>query len=174
MPTLINSLRIPRATLRTFAAAPTWPIATWSMLSAIAVIGSCFYGASLARVLPWDPSGSALWLALSSGLGWCMLGPTLILATRRHPKVLAHACLVTMAYGEGVLCIGGVLNISVPMSHPGLYNGGVVATSNVVMALALATQLRVLGVPTWRTLLCWMLALNGSGALFFFLFRHLR
>ncbi|HET6330445.1 MAG TPA: hypothetical protein VFF76_06605 [Holophagaceae bacterium] len=173
MPTLLTSLLHPRRTLRAFAAAPAWPVATWSALTAIAVIGSCFYGASLARVLPWDPRGSALWLALSSGLGWCVLGPMLILATRQHPKVLAQACLVTMAYGEGVLALGAVANLILSLRHPGLVNAGVVAASNVVMALALASQLKSLGVALWKTLACWMLALNGSGALFFLLFRHL-
>jgi hypothetical protein len=173
MPTLFASLRHPRLMLKSFANAPSWPIATWSALMAIAVIGSCFYGASLAHVLPWDPQGSALWLALSSGLGWCVLGPALILATRRHPKALAHACLVTMAYGEGVLFIGALLNLSIRTDHPSPVNVAVIAVSNAVMACALADQLRALGVSVWKTLACWMLALNGSGALFFFLFRHL-
>ncbi|MBS1767152.1 MAG: hypothetical protein JST05_07105 [Acidobacteria bacterium] len=173
MPTLIASLRHPRRTLKAFATAPFWPVATWSALAAIAVVGSGFYGASLARVLPWDPRGSALWLALSSGLGWCVLGPALIFATRQRPKALAQACLVTMAYGEAVLCIGALLNLFVHAEHPGLLNAGAIALSNALMAFALASQLRALGVPLWKTLACWMLALNGSGALFFFLFRHL-
>ena len=50
---------------------------------------------------------------------------------------------------------------------------GVVAASNIVMAFALASQLKSLGVAPWKTLACWMLALNGSGTLFFLLFRHL-
>ncbi|HZU52910.1 MAG TPA: hypothetical protein VFF77_03380 [Holophagaceae bacterium] len=173
MPTLFASLRHPRLTLKAFASAPSWPVTAWSALTAIAVIGSCFYGASLARVLPWDPRGSTLWLALSSGLGWCVLGPALIFATRQHPKALVQACLVTMAYGEAVLFIGACLNLFVRVTHPALLNASVVAGSNVVMAFALASQLRVLGVPAWKTLACWMLALNGSGALFFFLFRRL-
>jgi len=173
MPTLFASLRHPRLTLKAFASAPFWPVATWSALTAIAVIGSYFYGASLAHVLPWDPRGSALWLALSSGLGWCVLGPMLIAATRQHPKALAQACLVTMAYGEGVLVIGALINLFIRMDHPVFANALVIAVSNVVMAFALASQLRALEVPIWKTLACWMLALNGSGALFFFLFRHL-
>ena len=174
MSTLIDSLRHPRLSLRTFTDAPSWPVALWSALTAIAILGSCFYGASLARVLSWNPQGSALWLALSSGLGWCVLGPVLIVTTHQRPRVLAQACLVTMAYGEGVLFIGGMLDLFVPLGHPGVVNAGIVATSNVVMALALAAQLQALEVPLWKTLACWMLALNGSGALFFFLFRHLR
>lgn len=174
MPTIIESLRHPRLSLRAFADAPSWPVAHWSALTAIAILGSCLYGASLARVLPWNPRGSALWLALSSGLGWCVLGPVLILATRQRPRVLAQACLVTMAYGEGVLFIGGMLNLFVPLGHPGVVNASVVAASNVVMALTLAAQLWALEVSPLKTIACWMLALNGSGALFFFLFRHLR
>lgn len=173
MPTLFASLRHPRLTLKAFAIAPSWPVTAWSALTAIAVIGSCIYGASLALVLPWDPRGSALWLAISSGLGWCILGPVLILVMGQSPKALAHACLVTMAYGEGVLFIGALLNLFVRVTHPGLVNAVVIAISNVVMASALTSQLRVLGIPPWKTLACWMLALNGSGALFFFLFRRL-
>ena len=174
MDTLTRSLLHPTETLQAFARAPHWPLRRWAGLTAIAVGGSCFYGASLARVLPWHPGGAALWLALSSGLGWCVLGPVLIAVTRQDPRVLAQACLVTMAYGEGVLGTGGLINLLVRLPHPGLVNAGVVAASNVLMALALAGQLRAVGVPPLKTLLCWMLALNGSGAGFFFLLRHLR
>jgi hypothetical protein len=40
------------------------------------------------------------------------------------------------------------------------------------MATVLALQLRELGVPARTTLLLWMVALNGSGALFFQLFQQ--
>lgn len=173
MDTLARTLRHPALALQAFARAPHWPFRRWTALTGIAVGGSCLYGASLARVLPWHPGGAALWLALSSGLGWCVLGPVLIAATRQDPKVLAQACLVTMAYGEGVLAAGAALNLALPMAHPGWANAGIVALSNAVMAFALIRQLQGLGVPAARTFACWMLALNGSGALFFFLLRRL-
>jgi len=108
---LWSSLRFPRATLRRVAdhrrARDPLPYATWGALTGIAVAGSAVYGASLSLVLPrWRPTGGALWLALSAGAGWCVFGPALVVVTRRDPFVLAHACLVTMAYGEGVL-VGG-------------------------------------------------------------------
>ena len=182
--TLWRSLRHPGRQLQTFARTPpalrTLPIATWGELTAIAVGGSALYGASLARVLPtWRPREGALWLALSAGAGWCIFGPGLIHVTGKHPFVCAHACLVTMAYGEGVLAAGAALNtlLANPRRAPRLdrarFNLAWVGLSNVTMATALALQLRAIGVPTRKTLGAWMVLLNGSGALFFWLFARM-
>ena len=177
-PSLRCSLRHPRQQLAAFdATTPTLsrlPYLTWGFLTAIAVIGSCIYGASLSLVFPqWRPTAGALWLALSAGLGWCVFGPALVVATRRNAFTLAHACLVTMAYGEAVLVLGAALNLLLRVTSlmalvpPGPFNLAWVAFSNVVMATVLTLQLHVIHVPRWKTLLTWMVALNGSGAVFF-------
>jgi hypothetical protein len=169
--------------MRRFAAAPptlsTLPLPTWAGLVGIAVGGSSVYGASLSRRFPrWRPTSGALWLALSAGLGWCVFGPTLLLVTRRNALTCAHACLVTMAYGEAVLVSGALANLlqaHAPRRNqvdPLRFNLATVGLSNVVMATVLALQLRELGVPARTTLLLWMVALNGSGALFFQLFQQ--
>lgn len=156
------------------------PYTTWGALTGIAVGGSAIYGASLSRVFPrWRLTGSALWLALSAGGGWCVFGPALVLMSRRNAFTCAHACLVTMAYGEGVLLTGAGINLllagrrGVGRLDPRAFNLAWVGLSNVVMAAALMLQLRAVGVPAWKTLLLWMAVLNGSGALFFWSFRRL-
>lgn len=182
--TLWPYLRHPRAGLRRFDAdAPTLatlPYGAWGALAGIAVAGSGLYSASLALVLPaWRPTRGALWLALSAGSGWLVFGPTLVLVSRRNPFSLAHACLVTMAYGEAVLGAGATINALLALTAlprrvaPGPFNLAWVGLSNVVMATALTMQLRVIGVPARRTLLLWVIGLDGSGALFFALFRRL-
>jgi hypothetical protein len=173
-----RSLRHPLRQLRAFEqqrpTPRTLPLATWGALTAIAVGGSAVYGASLARVLPgWRPREGALWLALSAGAGWCVFGPGLIRVTGKHPFVCAQACMVTMAYGEGVLVTGAVLNAlladrqQLPWLDRGRFNFGWIGFSNVVMAATLAGQMRAIGVPPWKTLATWMALLNGSGAAFF-------
>lgn len=184
MPTLSSALYRPRTQMRRFVAAPptlsTLPVSTWAGLVSIAVGGSAIYGASLSLRFPrWRPTSGALWLALSAGLGWCVFGPALVLATRRNAFTCAHACLVTMAYGEAVLVSGAAANLL--QTHTALrdqvdplrFNQATVGLSNVVMATVLALQLRELGVPVAKTLLLWMAALNGSGALFFWLFHRI-
>ncbi|NJK81066.1 MAG: hypothetical protein HC914_14690 [Chloroflexaceae bacterium] len=181
---LSSALCHPRRQMQHFAAQPptlaTLPLATWAGLVGIAVGGSVIYGASLSLRFPgWRPDSGALWLALSAGLGWCVFGPALVLVTQRNPLACAHACLVTMAYGEAVLLSGAVANLLHPLLNwlypldPLHLNLATVSLSNVVMAAALALQLRELGVPATTTLLLWMGALNGSGALFFWLFHRL-
>jgi len=180
-PSLWHCLRHPRRQLAAFDATrpalATVPYLTWCLLTAIAVIGSFIYGASLSLVLPqWRPGAGALWLALSAGLSWCVFGPVLVVAARRSAFTCAHACLVTMAYGEAVLCVGAMLNLllkAATIVPPGPFNLAWVGLSNIVMATALAIQLRAVEVPIWKTLLAWMLVLNGCGAVFFALFQRL-
>ena len=183
-PSLWRCLRHPRRQLAAFdATRPTvnnLPYATWCLLTAIAVLGSFLYGASLSLVLPqWRPGTGALWLALSAGLAWCVFGPVLVVVARRPAFTCAHACLVTMAYGEAVLVAGAALNLTLSVANldtvvpPGPFNLAWVGLSNIVMATVLALQLRAVGVPIWKTLLTWMLILTGSGAIFFWLFQRL-
>jgi hypothetical protein len=175
---LWGALARPRRTLRAFERErPSFsglPFGAWAGLTAIAVGGSAVYGASLARVLPgWRPREGALWLALSAGAGWCVFGPGLIRVSGKHPFVCAQACMATMAYGEGVLVTGAALNAlladrrRLPRLDRARFNLGWVGLSNVVMAAALAAQMRAIGVPAWKTLATWMVLLNGSGAGFF-------
>lgn len=177
-------LRHPREQLAAFdAARPTLanlPYLLWALLTGIAFIGSFIYGASLSLVLPqWRPTTGALWLALSAGLGWCLFGPVLVAVARRSAFTCAHACLITMAYGEMVLVAGAILNLLLYLANftvvisPGVFNLAWVALSNVVMATMLTVQLNAIGVPYWKTLATWMLVLNGTGALFFWVFQRL-
>jgi hypothetical protein len=86
--------------------------------------------------------------------------------------------MVTMVYGEAVLILGAVLNfaayrlwhaenalrlgaLAIPL------NFSFVGLANVLMACVLAVQFEGLGVSAWRTLACWMVCLNGVGALLF-------
>jgi hypothetical protein len=183
-PSLFAALLHPRAQMRRYAADPpmfaTLPLPAWAGLVGIAAGGSAIYGASLSLRFPgWRPDKGALWLALSAGLGWCVFGPSLLLVTRRNAFACAHACLVTMAYGEAVLLSGAAANLLQSRLPPAAqidplrFNLATVGFSNVLMAAVLALQLRELGVPVATTLLLWMLALNGSGALFFRLFHRL-
>lgn len=115
-PSHATALLCPRAQMRRYATEPpaltTLPLPTWAGLVSIAVGGSAIYGASLSLRFPgWRPAKGALWLALSAGLGWCVFGPSLLLVTRRNAFACAHACLVTMAYGEAVLLSAAAANL---------------------------------------------------------------
>lgn len=152
------------------------PYTPWMWLSLIAVAGTGIYGASLRlAVREWSAWQVALCLILATGLSWCVFGPLLVVLTRRNAFVCAHACLVTMAYGEGVLLITASLNalcyiLGHPIcSDPKAFNVACVAASNIIMAVALTRQLSSLGVPHWKTLLLWAVALDGCGIAFFFL-----
>ena len=146
----------------------------WLALAAIAVIGSCLYGASLSLVLPdWKTGAAALWLAVSAGAAWCVFIPVLWRATRQPLLECFDRCLVTMACGEVVLASGALANLllwrAALFANAAPINAVIVGLSNIAMCSILAAQMRSVGVPVWKTLAVWMLALNGSGALFFWL-----
>lgn len=183
-PSLRACLRHPLRQIQTFDEAQATrafvPFKLWSRFSAIAVGGSLVYGASLGLLFRrWRPERSALWLALSAGGGWCVFGPVLILVSRRRMRTCAQACLTTMAYGEAVLVSGAGINLWLRLRGGckewflARWNSAVVGFSNLVMLMALTRQLRALDVPVWKTVLSWMVALNGSGAALFALFRRL-
>jgi len=144
----------------------------WTMLVLVAVAGSLLYGASLSAVLAdWNAVASALWLALSAGLAWCVFIPALAWAVKLRLVPCVDACLVTMAVGEIILTCGAVVNVllwwSGVVADAAMINALIVAVSNVVMVTALARLLRPRGVAAARVVAVWMLALNGSGAVFF-------
>ena len=146
----------------------------WAVLVGIAVGGSCLYGASLSLALPgWQSGAAALWLAVSAGASWGVFIPALSRATRRPLVECFDRCLVTMAFGEVVLTSGALVNLLLwhlaVMQNAAAINGGIVSISNVVMAAALAGQMRRVGVPVRTTIALWMLVLNGCGAAFFWL-----
>ncbi len=181
---LLTCLMHPINQLRTFErmvlAFSDAPIITWSFLTLVAIGGSVIYGASLSLCFPdFRAEDSALWLTLSSGLAWCIFGPLLVKLTQKNMFVCAHACLITMAYGEVVLLSGATINTVLWLNHsikPGLFiplNSLCVGSSNLTMVAMLSVQLRGIGVPVWRTCLLWLLVLNGSGALLFFLLRSI-
>jgi hypothetical protein len=151
---------------------PAIPVGRWSLLLAVAVGGSLLYGASLGLVLPgWQLGGAALWLTLSAGLAWCVFIPALWLITRLTIWRCLDACLITMAAGEVVLTSGALVNALLwwhdLTPNGAVINALVVGVSNIAMAGMLTLQLRRSGVTVARTLALWMLALNGSGAVFF-------
>jgi hypothetical protein len=146
----------------------------WSALIMVAVAGSCLYGASLSLVLgDWRTGAAAVWLAASAGAAWLVFIPTLWQTTGRSLPECFDRSLVTMACGEVVLTSGALVNLllwrTAVLENAAAINAAVVAVSNLTMFIALAGQMRSGGVPVWKSLLVWMLALNGSGALFFWL-----
>ncbi len=150
----------------------TIPFTRWSLLLAVAIGGSLLYGASLSLVLPgWNLGGAALWLTLSAGLAWGVFIPTLWLAARLPLWRCLDACLVTMAAGEVILASGALVNAVLWWQdlavNAALINALVVGISNIAMAAVLALLLRRCAISVVRTLALWMLALNGSGAVFF-------
>ncbi len=147
------------------------PVARWAILVGVAVVGSLFFGASLALVLPhWTFSGAALWLSLSAGLAWCVFIPALTVGGRLGVAESIDASLQTMAAGEVVLTAGTLANLLLArtggFAHAAPINALIVAISNLAMATVLVRILRD-RVPARRAVLLWMLFLNGSGALFF-------
>ena len=156
------------------------PWVDWLLLAAIAFVGSAFYGASLSVNFPdWPISSGAIWLIASAGLAWCLFGPALHWITGKPVLTCAHACLVTMAYGEGVLASGALVNYAnavyhfLTLNNSVIFNIAIVAISNLVMCIAVAIQMNKLGAGFWKTVACWMLVLNGSGALFLIAFAEL-
>lgn len=146
-------------------------------LLGIAVVGSCLYGASLALVIPgWAFGPAAIWLALSAGLAWLVFIPAFLRVTRLEWWNGVEACLATMACGEVVLVLGAVGNVLLAwtrlVEHAAAINGLVVLISNITMAIVLARIVAGAGVRARQTLFWWMLALNGSGALFFWTFHR--
>ena len=148
----------------------------WALFFLIAVLGSLLFGASMSLVFPGLELGAgALLILLSAGLGWFVFGPLLLLVSRKPALLCAHACMVTMAYGEAVLALGALGNLllwaaGLTASLATLWNSLALLAGNLTMAAVLASQLRVLGVPLRSTLLLWVLGLNGSGAFFFWFF----
>ena len=145
---------------------PAWWLQS-AALAAVAVGGSLFYGVSLTRVLPALRTGGGPFLvAVCAGFAWCVFGPLLIAVTRLPILRCAHICLVSMAYGEAVLCIGAILNlIGAGTAAPAAMNIACVLISDVVMAAVFTLQLRMEGVSPKTALLLWILALNGVAAL---------
>ena len=152
-----------------WAAAP-WRL--WVALAVIAVVGSLIYGASLALALPANGwLYAAIALAASAGAGWVLFGIVLIGMTRRPAPHLAHACLVTMMFGEAVLELGVIANLIFrDGGAPLALNIGIVAVSNVVMFAVMAGQLRVLGIRPIFTATLWFGILNPAAIAVFRLF----
>jgi hypothetical protein len=162
MTTLWRALRQPRMQLYAFEARASLrreiALATWGWLAAISVAGTLLYGATLPRV-------SALRLLAATGLSWCLFGPALVLVTRRRMSTCAHACLVTMAHGIGVLAVGAGIN---SLLHPGpLLIALWIGLSNAVMAATLVRLLAAVGVRWWKTLAAWIVVLDGGGLALF-------
>ena len=159
---LWRALRHPRMQLYAFDARETLrrevARSTWGWLALFALAGTLFYGATLPRV-------SALQLLLATGLSWCLFGPALVAVTRRRVSTCAHACLVTMAYGIGVLALGAGINLL--WAPRPLWIVLWVGLSNGVMAIAMVRQLEAVGVRAWRTFATWVDALDGTGVLLF-------
>lgn len=147
----------------------------WAAYTLMVFAGSAWYGASVAYALGLSTIGrGALWLILTTGLSWCVFGPVLMAATRKGALTCAHACLVTMTAGIGVLAVGGIINFALGGRLPAIdFNWAWVALSNVVMAAVLIRQFRSIGAPWLPVLIAWIAGLDGAGGLMFVAFRHL-
>lgn len=167
--TLSLSLRHPIQTIVALHASGERAWRPWAGLTAIAIGGSLLYGASLSAAFPdHDPVRGGLWIALSAGAGWFVLGPGLLLWTRLPVATVAHACMVAMAFGEAWLTLGALANLAGPgWLDPLAANAALFVVANLTMAALLSAQLRAVGVPVLRTLLAWFLLLDGAGAVFF-------
>lgn len=166
------------------AAGALAPWSAWTPMVFIAFLGSALFGASAVAGLRQFSSvqDGATWLIVSAGLAWVIFGPLLVLISRRRIRTCAHACLVTMTYGEFVLFAGAIVNvlfqvvlyftrIDSPLhAWPVYVSFAIVGISNIVMASILTIQMEALGVPGWKTLLAWFLFLDGIGAGLFYAF----
>lgn len=152
------------------------PVVLWIELAAIAVAGSLAYGASLALAGAVD-SGIlpvAARFTAAAALAWLVFLPVLALALRQPVAVALQACLVSMAYGEGVLLAGAAANVLAAAAgggSAGLFgmNILVVLAANAAMAAGLVSQLSALRFPPAACLALWIVVLNGAGAVLFLL-----
>lgn len=180
MTTTIGILRQPSVFIGVMMNAPTnIPWVSWAWFMFAAVVGSLIYGASLQMATGAfdEPLFSALRLTVASGAGWIVLGPALIMFGKLHPLVAAHACLVAMTYGEGVLLLTALVNLSALLIDSprafAVLNATAILCSNLLMVTVLACQLRVAEMPVWITVTLWCVVLNGIGAFVFLTFPHL-
>ena len=177
MQTFFQQLRQPKQSLAQQLDQPfqQWPYRAWLLHSSLAVGGSLIFGGSLNRALPrWSQRGAAWWLTLSSGAGWLVLGPALLLASRGNINSCIQACLVSMSYGETILLIAALLNyVLKSQAYAQQRNLLLVLIANLSMATALAEQLSMIKLARWQTWLLWMLLLNGTGAVCFYRLHHL-
>jgi hypothetical protein len=153
------------------AAAVQWfGWAPWQILGSLGLAfgGSAFFGATIAQATGLSMVGLAVWMTLSAGSGWLALMPALRTFAIRKLDPIVQGCLLSIAAGELILIVGGILNL-IHIADAELVSWSAVASSNAVMASVLALRLRTEGVPIWRTLTLWMLALNGVGGLVFWL-----
>lgn len=155
------------------------PVGAWVVFGALAVTGSIIYGASVARVVPgWTMGRGGLWMLLSAALSWAILGYALMRLTRTPLSFCIHVCLVTLVYGVAILQLGALLNWALvergffDTFDPVRYNIMVVGVSNIVMALVLAEQMAVADIGFLRSVVIWVLFLNGSGAVSFWAFHY--
>lgn len=146
------------------------PRGVWLFCTLVAVIGSLIYGASLQLVLPAGGAWTAaLALTVSAAAGWLLFGPVLCALSRKPVMHIAHACLIAMIYGEGVLELGVLTNFLMFQFGPPAaatsitVNVIIVAAANIVMLIALTAQLKVIRVPRLPVTLLWLLILNGGG-----------
>ena len=153
------------------------PWKLWGVLAFIAVVGSLIYGATIALVLPAGGWGYAAFaLAASAGAGWILFGSVLLGITRNPAPLVAHACMVTMMFGEAVLELGVLANVAMgwllgtPAGTALAVNIGVVGLANVAMLAVLAAQLRQLHVSPALTAALWFGILNPAGLAAFRLF----
>jgi hypothetical protein len=130
----------------------------WTGLLVLALAGTLLYGLSMGRAAALLGAASA---------AWALFGAALLSLSGRSAATCAHACLVSMVYGVGVLAAGAGLNL---LLRPGLLqNVACVAVSNALMAGALAAQMAVVGVSAWKTFAAWTVVLDGAGLALFWL-----
>jgi len=151
-------------------------VAKFLLLGSVAVGGSLLFGAAAGAVLPAiSIAKGGLLLTLSTGCSWLVFGALLIMVTKKPILSLAEICLVTMAYGEAVLvsgaaCDWALLRPGVARLDPAWTNGLIVLAADILMCAMFASQLSRSGVARRTSIGLWVLGLNGSWAVFLWVF----
>jgi predicted DCC family thiol-disulfide oxidoreductase YuxK len=181
--TLFRALRHPLQQMVELNEHPIIPYTVWLALVAIAVVNSFLFGGILGVVVGNARVGifGGMWVTLSAGMSWALLIPALWKISGKPLLLILHASLVTMAYGEIVLLAGEIVSLLFhAFAGPELRApaqlipwASAVLLSNVLMGTALVEQLRAINVRPLRTLLTFLVVLNGAGAVFFFCFGYL-
>ena len=144
------------------------PVRLWILYGVVAMLDCLVYGATLPLVTPlagWLHWGLTFTFAV--GVAWFVFAPLLVSATGRAAPVIAQSCLVAMGYAAGALEVGLIVNLCFrAFGSAGTnlitFNLLCLATANMIAGAAMASQLRGVGVPVWKSLGLWLAAFNGS------------
>lgn len=143
-------------------------------LSALAFLGTAAYAAS------FFPLGDTVRLAriataigISAGVSWLILGIVIATMERRKSGRLAlwfDTCLVAMAWGEAFLLFAAAFNFTISLRPDrlpsveffGPFHAALLLGADCTMAAVFARRAARFGVPVRRSLVLWILVLNGT------------